>query len=196
MTAKITKFFPKLRQSASAELINIKLESFVPKYFAEDTKEEEIAIIDHENFSDIKQERESNFMIVLPSKDLTSCKGIVAPVKNQMSVNRRKITPKLKLYNYFTKSTPKPFITSDLKCHKCGKTFFNLHKHKNHDCDLQCRICGEKIQCRMNMAKHMKSKHPEKLEDPVFVCKICGLKYVQEHCLNIHIKRKHPDVLV
>ena len=89
------------------------------------------------------------------------------------------------------------------KCPKCPKTFrtktgLNMHLKQHFDESLHgCLSCDFKTPQKLNLIKHMASKHGQdvdgKLLELDISCELCDFKCIAEHMLKNHVLRKHTQ---
>ena len=52
---------------------------------------------------------------------------------------------------------------NEIGCNKCDKKYANINKLRRHDWrvhrEIDCNICGEKLNCRKDISVHRQSKH-------------------------------------
>ena len=89
------------------------------------------------------------------------------------------------------------------QCPKCEKVFktktgLNMHLKQHFDESLfSCLACDFKTPQKLNLVKHMASKHGQDIEgkqlDESFSCELCEFKCIAEHMLKNHVMRKHTQ---
>ena len=89
------------------------------------------------------------------------------------------------------------------QCQKCEKSFNSstgllLHMKAIHwDENYKCRICDFKTPQRLNLEKHMVSKHGLDTDgnklDPTLKCAICEESFIAKYMLKNHVVRKHTE---
>ncbi|XP_040568391.1 uncharacterized protein [Lepeophtheirus salmonis] len=97
-------------------------------------------------------------------------------------------------------SISEPLKKTKLKCMKCLKEFrskvgLQLHLKKHFNDTYVCSVCDFKTPQRINLIKHMASKHKKGIDgkdlSSDFKCKLCSFECVAEHLLKSHLLRKH-----